>query len=284
MTAGCSAVPPNVLLRSSLSISGSQHDLELIELIPLGVGPMPLWNRQQLLQASTGGSWLRFIHGRIISSFDIVNQQPEPGRTSTVVNDMTRPSFMVLLPQFQRQTLRARMRKEAPMKHPKFLAVVCMACAASGAPADQGPAPANPAIDMQAYLRVSAQAARHRETRQLTEAEFIRMSQAPGTVILDARSRQKYDELHVKGAINLSFPDIAIESLAQAIPDKNTPILIYCNNNFQNAEGPFPSKMPSASLNLSTYIALYNYGYRNVYELGPLVDIKDSRLAFVSSQ
>jgi hypothetical protein len=42
--------------------------------------------------------------------------------------------------------------------------------------------------------------------------------------------------------------------------------------------------MPSASLNLSTYIALYNYGYRNVYELGPLVDIKDSRLAFVSSR
>ncbi len=27
-----------------------------------------------------------------------------------------------------------------------------------------------------------------------------------------------------------------------------------------------------SSLNLSTYIALYNYGYRNVYELGPRID------------
>ena len=69
MTAGCSAVPPTALLRSSLSISGSQHNLELIELIPLGLGPLSLRNRQQRLQAGTGGSWLRFIHGRIISSF-----------------------------------------------------------------------------------------------------------------------------------------------------------------------------------------------------------------------
>jgi hypothetical protein len=69
MTTGCSAVPPNVLLRSALSISGSQHDLELIQLIPLGVGPLPLRNRQQRLQASAGGNRLLFIHGRIISSF-----------------------------------------------------------------------------------------------------------------------------------------------------------------------------------------------------------------------
>jgi len=138
----------------------------------------------------------------------------------------------------------------------------------------------NPAIDMEGYLRVSREAAAHRQTRRLSEEEFIRMSREPGTVILDARSRQKFDELHVKGAVNLSFPDIAVDSLAKTIPDKATRILIYCNNNFVNAEGPFPSKMPSASLNLSTYIALYNYGYRNVYELAPLIDIKASKLEF----
>jgi hypothetical protein len=37
-------------------------------------------------------------------------------------------------------------------------------------------------------------------------------------------------------------------------------------------------KLASASLNLSTYIALYNYGYRNVYELAPLIDLPASRL------
>jgi len=140
----------------------------------------------------------------------------------------------------------------------------------------------NPAIDMPGYLRVANEAAAHRATRRVSEAEFIRMSREPGTVVLDARSREKYDELHVKGALNLSFPDITIDSLQRVVPDKETRILIYCNNNFANAQGPFPAKLASASLNLSTYIALYNYGYRNVYELAPLIDIRNTRLDFES--
>ena len=141
-------------------------------------------------------------------------------------------------------------------------------------------APVDPAIDMEGFLRVSLRAAKHRETRRVSEAEFARMSREPGTIVLDARSRERYDMLHVKGAINLSFPDIAIDSLRKTLPDKKARILIYCNNNFRNAEGPFPSKLPSASLNLSTYITLYNYGYRNVYELRDTLDLADSKLAF----
>jgi hypothetical protein len=145
-----------------------------------------------------------------------------------------------------------------------------------------GIAHANPAIDMKGYLEVSREAAAHRQSRLVSEEEFLRMSREPGTVILDARSRERYDELHVKDAINLSFPDIAVESLKSAIPDKGTRILIYCNNNFANAEGPFPAKIARASLNLSTYIALYSYGYQNVYELEPLIDLGSSKLPFVS--
>jgi hypothetical protein len=140
--------------------------------------------------------------------------------------------------------------------------------------------PANPAIDMRAHLRLTAEAGKLREGRRLSEEEFLRMSREPGTVILDARSKPKYDELHVRGAVHLSFPDITAETLARAIPSKTTRILIYCNNNFLNAEGPFPMKIASASLNLSTYATLYMYGYRNVYELGPLVPIEASRLEF----
>ena len=145
-------------------------------------------------------------------------------------------------------------------------------------------APVNPAIDMEGFLRVSARAAKHRESRRVSEEEFISMSHEAGTIILDARSRQKFEELHVRGEIHLTFPDTAVESLKKTIPDKRTRILIYCNNNFRNAEGPFPSKLPSASLNLSTYIALYNYGYRNVYELADTSDLSASRLAFESGK
>lgn len=72
---------------------------------------------------------------------------------------------------------------------------------------------------MEGYLRVSRDAAQHRATRRISEEEFRRMSREPNTLVLDARSRQKYDELHVKGAVNLSFSDIAYESLARTIPD-----------------------------------------------------------------
>ena len=139
----------------------------------------------------------------------------------------------------------------------------------------------NPSIDMKAFLKWANKAADHRETHRVTEEEFIQMSKESGVVILDARSRQKYDELHIRGAVNLSFPDITVESLATLFPDKKQMILIYCNNNFVNAEKAFPTKMAPASLNISTYISLYTYGYRNVYELGPLLDAKTTKLELI---
>ena len=142
----------------------------------------------------------------------------------------------------------------------------------------------NTQIDMPGHLRLSIEAAGHREKRLISELDFMRMSSESGTIILDARSRQKYDELHVKGAVNLSFPDIAVESLKQTIPDKDTRILIYCNNNFLDASGPFPTKAPAASLNLSTYTTLYIYGYRNVFQLGPVISIDRSALPFESAR
>lgn len=146
-----------------------------------------------------------------------------------------------------------------------------------------GGGPDNPAIDMRGYLREARQAAKHRETRRLTEEEFLRRSREPGAVVLDARSADKYAALHVRGALSLPFTDMTVESLALLLPDRSTTILIYCNNNFANAPEPFPTKLPTASLNLSTYIALWSYGYRNVYELGPLVDLARSKLPFEGS-
>lgn len=142
----------------------------------------------------------------------------------------------------------------------------------------------NPSIDMEAFLAVSRKAAAHRESHRVSEEEFLRLSREPGTVVLDARSREKFDELHVRGALNLSFPDISVESLGRLLPDRNVRILIYCNNNFLGDPSAFPAKLPAASLNLSTYISLYTYGYRNVWELGPLVELAESELPFASGR
>jgi len=46
----------------------------------------------------------------------------------------------------------------------------------------------------------------------------------------------------------------------------------------------FPSKAPGASLNISTFVNLTTYGYTNVYELGPLVDVKTTKLPFEGTE
>ena len=46
----------------------------------------------------------------------------------------------------------------------------------------------------------------------------------------------------------------------------------------------FPRKIEEAALNIPTFIALYSYGYRNVYELGGLFRVDDPRLEFDGSR
>jgi phage shock protein E len=166
------------------------------------------------------------------------------------------------------------------------LSAACLLTSLLAAPlfaSDADSVPPNPAIDMDAHLRLSQEAACARETHRVTEEEFLQMSREPGTVILDARSASRYAELHVQGAVNLSFPDFTAERLAAVIPDQSTRVLIYCNNNFVNAASAFPTKLPAASLNLSTYVTLFIYGYRNVWELAPLLDAKACRLELESA-
>jgi len=46
----------------------------------------------------------------------------------------------------------------------------------------------------------------------------------------------------------------------------------------------FASKMPPASLNLSTYTSLKAYGYTSIYELGPLLDVKTTKIPFAGTE
>jgi len=164
---------------------------------------------------------------------------------------------------------------------PGFAVVLLLACSISIRAAEESIP--NKMIDYQGFLQNAEAVGKLRAQRRITEAEFIRMAKEPGTIVFDARSDSKFAMFHIKGAKHLSLPDVTADELAKIIPDKTTRVLIYCNNNFVGAQQPFPTKMPTASLNLSTYIALFNYGYRNVYELGPLLDIKTSKLDFIAA-
>jgi len=138
----------------------------------------------------------------------------------------------------------------------------------------------NRLIDYSGFLKDAGEVAKLRQERRVTEAEFVRMATDPATIVFDARTDQKYQLLHIKGAKHLSLPDVTEAELAKVIPSRTNRVLIYCNNNFENEPAAFPAKAMRASLNIYTFNTLYSYGYTNVYELGPLIDIKRTLIPF----
>lgn len=166
------------------------------------------------------------------------------------------------------------------LRHPAafrpLLAALLSVAACGKSPGDED----NQLIDYAGFARQVADVAALRESRRVGEEEFLKMARDPGTVIFDARSAEKYRLLHVRGARNLSFPDITAAELAAVIPDKRTRVLIYCNNNFENEARAFPAKSIRASLNVHTFNVLHAYGYENVHELRPLLDVTTTRIPF----
>lgn len=144
----------------------------------------------------------------------------------------------------------------------------------------------------------------HRAARLIDFATFLKKSKEPNVIILDSRSDFRFDRIHLKGAKHLAFTDFTQANLAKVIPDGETTILIYCNNNFEGDEVDFTSKVayPGSlqrdrvatqmraqekpkmmALNLPTYVNLYGYGYHNVFELDELLNVKDARVTFEGS-
>ncbi len=142
----------------------------------------------------------------------------------------------------------------------------------------------NRMIDYKGFVQDATKLEKVREEHRVTEAEFLKMMEDPTTIVLDARSAQKFALRHIKGAKNLSLPDMTADDLARVIPNKDTRVIIYCNNNFENAPVSFPGKAFRFSLNIFTFNSLAGYGYTNVYELGPLIDIQKSILPFEGTE
>ena len=127
-------------------------------------------------------------------------------------------------------------------------------------------------VDFGGFLDLSDEVFQLREDRLLSLEAFNDMADAPNTIILDARSRYAFELGHIEGAVNLPFSDFTDEKLAEIIPNKDTRVLIYCNNNFSDDAEPIPLKRVSLALNIPTFINLYGYGYENIYELGVLTE------------
>lgn len=152
----------------------------------------------------------------------------------------------------------------------------------------------SPFISFDDYDKLMDEVKEHRKSRLVELPEYLEMAKESSVIILDTRSDAMYNSKHVKGAIHLNFSDFTQERLAEIIPSTDTKILIYCNNNFIDDQLNFPTKMSfpvdrikgggdkgiTLALNIPTYINLYGYGYKNVYELSELISTTDLRIEF----
>lgn len=165
-----------------------------------------------------------------------------------------------------------------------ILAGVIFGGLATAAPNERPRAATAGQIDYAGFQSLTAEVHAYRAQRLVNLAQFQAMARAPNTIILDARSAAAYAQGHIAGAINLPLPDFTAASLRAAIPNPDARILIYCNNNFENNVAPVVLKRVELALNIQTFINLYGYGYKNVYELGDVVNFDDPRVRWVRGE
>ena len=163
------------------------------------------------------------------------------------------------------------------------LALTGALCAAI--PAAAQTATGSPLIDYDGYTALTAEVAPVRRARLVSLEDFNQRLTDKDVLLLDARSAQAFAEGHINGAVNLPLPDFTEEDLARVIGEnKGRTILIYCNNNFTDNRRPVVTKSVQLALNIQTFINLYGYGYRNIYELGEAVATTDVGVNWIASQ
>ena len=81
--------------------------------------------------------------------------------------------------------------------------------------------------------------------------EELKNKMSQGSILIDVRSRQEYQEGHLPGAINIPEYEI-IKSIEKEIPKKNQLIIIYCQYGGRSR---------------NVYRMMKKLGYTNVYNL-----------------
>jgi len=93
--------------------------------------------------------------------------------------------------------------------------------------------------------------------------QYLNMkNQGLDIVLLDVRTQEEFDELHIKDAI--LFPVLYIESyVEQYFPNKEITYVIYCRSGVRSHH----------ALKI-----MENLGYKQVYDMGGIIEIKDQSM------
>lgn len=82
------------------------------------------------------------------------------------------------------------------------------------------------------------------------------LTSKPDTVLLDVREEEEYLTGHAVDALLLPLDQIDAQSASEVIPDRNTPVVVYCRTGRRSAQAAEK---------------LEELGYTEVYDTGGLV-------------
>ena len=92
---------------------------------------------------------------------------------------------------------------------------------------------------------------------RITFEEAKNMLDEGGCIMFDVRTDEEFFTGHAEGAVNFDVDTINAESAAELIPNKDTPIIVYCKTGER-------AKLAAE--------ALCELGYTNVCNVGSLVE------------
>jgi len=107
-----------------------------------------------------------------------------------------------------------------------------------------------------AVLALAGCGPKYTYTQISMEQAIAMMEENTDYILLDVRTHEEFDELHIPGAICVPNEDIGTDDIPQ-LPDKEQLILVYCRSG---------NRSKQASEKLAAI------GYSNVYEFGGIID------------
>jgi hypothetical protein len=113
----------------------------------------------------------------------------------------------------------------------------------------------------------------HKEPRIVEKYALLNLLKKHAAIVLDTRDKKDFEQLHVKGAVNLPFEQLSRSSLARLIPTKDTAIVIHDPNNMRRkASDQVQEVDPSWNYQVSAVLRIY--GYTDIYALDPEVHLR----------
>ena len=94
--------------------------------------------------------------------------------------------------------------------------------------------------------------------QQITQEDAKEMMDTQEVIILDVREQAEYDSGHIPGAVLLPVGTIDETTAAEAIPEKDSTVLVYCRSGNR-------SKTASSTLAELGYTNLYEFGGINTW-------------------